>query len=91
MRPPSIPKNRHCTTERTNSRHDVYMGTLTGARLPESNQPIISDFASDFDNKTYHEGTTEYLGKLPDDQFHEAAKNAVAQAPEIDRQGLLAV
>jgi hypothetical protein len=43
----------------------------------------------DFDNKTYHEGATEYLGKLPDYQFHEAAKNAVAQAPDKDRQGLL--
>src|ERR1700730_5039748 len=43
----------------------------------------------DFDTKTYHEGATEYLGKLPDDQFHEAAKNAVAQAPDKNRQGLL--
>jgi hypothetical protein len=36
----------------------------------------------DFDNKTYHDGATGYLGKLPDDQFHEAAKNAVAQAAD---------
>jgi hypothetical protein len=42
-----------------------------------------------FDNQTYHEGATEYLGKLPDDQFHQAARNAVAQAPPQQRQDLL--
>jgi len=42
-----------------------------------------------FDNKTYHEAATQYLGKLPDDQFHQAARSAVAQAPAQERQGLL--
>ena len=42
-----------------------------------------------FDNQTYHQAATEYLGKLPDDQFHEAARTAVAQAPAQEKQGLL--
>jgi hypothetical protein len=44
---------------------------------------------SAFDNQTYHQSATEYLGKLPDDQFQQAAANAVSQAPPADRQGLL--
>ncbi len=44
---------------------------------------------SQFDNRAYHEGATEYLGKLPDNEFHEAARNAIAQAPPHERQGLL--
>ena len=43
----------------------------------------------DFDNQTYHQSATEYLGKLPDDEFNQAARGAVAQAPPQERQGLL--
>lgn len=43
----------------------------------------------DFDNQAYHAGATEYLGKLPDDQFRQAARSAVAQAPPQEREGLL--
>jgi len=43
----------------------------------------------DFDNQAYQEGTTEYLGKLPDDEFQSAARRAVAEAPPQERQGLL--
>lgn len=43
----------------------------------------------DFDNSTYSESATEYLGKLPDDQFQQAARGAVAQAPPQEREGLL--
>ena len=43
----------------------------------------------DFDNQTYHQSATEYLGKLPDDQFKQAARSAVAQAPAEERKGLL--
>lgn len=42
-----------------------------------------------FDNQAYHEGAAQYLGQLPDDQFHDAARNAVAQAPPQERAGLL--
>src|SRR5437764_3903057 len=44
---------------------------------------------SQFDNRAYQQGAAEYLGKLPDDQFHDAARNAVAQAPPQQRQDLL--
>lgn len=43
----------------------------------------------DFDNRAYHEGATEYLGKLPDDEFRQAARQAVSQAPPKERQDLL--
>jgi hypothetical protein len=42
-----------------------------------------------FDNRAYHDAATEYLGKLPDDQFRDAARNAVAQAPPQEKAGLL--
>jgi hypothetical protein len=44
---------------------------------------------SQFDNRTYQRAATEYLGKLPDDQFRDAARNAVAQVPQQERQDLL--
>jgi hypothetical protein len=43
----------------------------------------------DFDNRAYHQGATEYLGKLPDDQFHAAASKAITQVPPQEREGLL--
>ena len=43
----------------------------------------------DFDNDAYQQGATEYLGKLPDDQFQQAARTAVAQVPPQEREGLL--
>lgn len=43
----------------------------------------------DFDNRTYNESATEYLGKLPDDQFQQAARSAVSHAPPQEREGLL--
>ena len=33
-----------------------------------------------FDNRTYQKAATQYLGQLPDDQFRDAAENAVARA-----------
>jgi hypothetical protein len=35
------------------------------------------------------QGTTEYLGQLPDERFEHAAHTAFAQAPPAQRQGLL--
>ena len=43
----------------------------------------------DFDNNTYHQSATEYLGKLPDDQFQQAARSAYTQAPPAERSGML--
>jgi hypothetical protein len=44
---------------------------------------------SHFDNNAYHQAVTQHLEKLPDDQFHDAAKSAIAQAPPQERQDLL--
>src|SRR5215467_3746954 len=44
---------------------------------------------SQFDNRTYQNAAAEYLGKLPDDQFQNAARSAVAQVPQQERQDLL--
>ncbi|MGI8604428.1 MAG: hypothetical protein ACR2OZ_15745 [Verrucomicrobiales bacterium] len=44
---------------------------------------------SAFDNKTYHQSATEYLGKLPEDEFQRNARTAIAQAPPQERKGLL--
>jgi len=43
----------------------------------------------DFENETLYRGTTEYLGRLPDEQFTHAAQQAYAQAPQAQQQGLL--
>jgi len=44
---------------------------------------------SEFDNQTYHKSATEYLGKLPEAEFNQAARTAIAQAPPQERKGLL--
>lgn len=44
---------------------------------------------SQFDNGAYHDAVAEHLQKLPDDQFHDAAKTAIAQAPPQERQDML--
>lgn len=43
----------------------------------------------EFDNDTMQEGATEYLGKLPDQQFQEAARTAYSQAAPPQRQGVM--
>ena len=43
----------------------------------------------EFDTATMAQGTTEYLGHLPDEHFEHAAHTAFAQAPPAQRQGLL--
>jgi hypothetical protein len=66
-------------------------GTVDDQEAAKYHDRFVSTEAEDrqFDNQAYHEGATEYLGKLPDDQFREAARNAVAQAPPEQRQDLL--
>ena len=43
----------------------------------------------DFDVESYNQGATEYLGKLPEDQFQHAARDAYDHATPQDQQGLL--
>ena len=66
-----------------------------GAANPQAAQQYHERFVSthendrDFDNQAYHQGAADYLEKLPDDQFQDAARNAVAQVPPQQREDLL--
>jgi hypothetical protein len=66
-------------------------GTIDDSEAQQLHDRFVSTNAADrdFDNQTYHQSATEYLGKLPDDQFQEAARNAYSQAAPQERQGLL--
>jgi hypothetical protein len=43
----------------------------------------------EFDNHTLYSGATEYLGKLPEPEFQQAAQNAYASASPDQQQGLV--
>jgi hypothetical protein len=66
-------------------------GTMDESEAAQYHDRFVSNHPNDrdFDNSTYHQAATQYLGKLPDDQFHQAAQNAVRQMPQQDRAGLL--
>src|SRR2546430_17131195 len=66
-------------------------GTIDDREAQQYHERFVSteNEDRDFDNRTYHQSATEYLGKLPDDQFEEAARNAYSQAAPQERQGLL--
>jgi hypothetical protein len=66
-------------------------GTIDDSEAQQLHDRFVSKNPDDsaFDNQTYHQSATEYLGKLPDDQFQDAARNAYNQAAPQDRQGLL--
>ncbi len=66
-------------------------GTMDESQAAQYHDRFVSTHANDsqFDNGTYHQAATQYLGQLPDDQFHDAARNAVAQMPQPQRAGLL--
>ncbi len=42
-----------------------------------------------FNNESFHQGAAEYLGKLPDDQFQQAASKAYSQMEAPQQQGLV--
>lgn len=66
-------------------------GTIDDQQAQQYHDRFVSTNPDDreFDNQTYHQSATEYLGKLPDDQFQQAARNAYSQAAPQERQGLL--
>ena len=66
-------------------------GTIDDSEAQQYYDRFISTSPDDrdFDNQTYQQSATEYLGKLPDDQFQGAAREAYNQAAPQDRQGLL--
>ena len=43
----------------------------------------------EFNNQDFHQGASEYLGQMPEGQFHQAAQNAFNNASPDQRQGLL--
>lgn len=66
-------------------------GTMDESEAAQYHDRFVSNHPNDqtFDNQTYHQAATQYLGQLPDDQFHQAASNAISQAPPQERAGLL--
>jgi hypothetical protein len=66
-------------------------GTMDESDAAQYHDRFVSTHPNDrdFDRNTYHQATTQYLGKLPDDKFQEAARNAVTQVPPQERAGLL--
>ena len=74
-----------------------FLSSFTGGGTPDTQQAtelhdrFVSTHENDrqFDNEAYGEGATEYLEKLPDDQFHDAARAAISQAPPQQREDLL--
>jgi hypothetical protein len=60
-------------------------GTMDESEAAQYHDRFVSNHSKDrdFDNNTYHQAATQYLGKLPDDQFHQAAQNAVRQTTVI--------
>ncbi|MEO5754695.1 MAG: hypothetical protein ABIR38_08310 [Chthoniobacterales bacterium] len=66
-------------------------GTADDQQAARYHDRFISDHPddNDFSNNTYHEGATEYLGKLGDDDFHQAASQAIRQAPPQEKQSLI--
>ena len=66
-------------------------GTIDDSEAKQLHDRFVSTNPDDraFDNQTYNQSATEYLGKLPDDQFQDAARSAYNQTAPQDRQGLL--
>jgi len=66
-------------------------GTVHEEEAVKYHDRFVSTRSEDrqFDNGVYQQGAAEYLGKLPDSQFHDAARNAIAQAPPQQKQDLL--
>jgi hypothetical protein len=66
-------------------------GTMDDQMAVQMHDRFVSTRPEDsqFDNRAYHEAAAEYIGRLPDDQFRNAARNAVTQVPPDQRQDLL--
>jgi hypothetical protein len=60
-------------------------GTIDDSEAEQYHDRLVSTNADDrdFDNQTYNKSATEYLGKLPDDQFQNAARSAYNDAARL--------
>lgn len=65
-------------------------GTMDDRDAAQFHERFVSQHQDDqdFDNATYHQSATEYLGRLDSNQFQNAAKSAYQQAPAAEREGL---
>ena len=65
--------------------------TLDDREAAQYHDRFVSTHDDDreFDNQTYQQSTTEYLGKLPDSDFQQGARTAISQAPPEERQSML--
>ena len=65
--------------------------TLDDKEAAQFHDRFVSTHDDDreFDNQTYQQSTTEFLGKLPDPEFQQGARTAIAQAPPEERQSML--
>lgn len=54
-------------------------GTIDDSEAQQYHDRFVSTNANDrdFDNQTYNKSATEYLGKLPDDQFQDASAQRI--------------
>jgi hypothetical protein len=77
---------------------DDFIKRFGGEQNPDEDQEVtriqerfVSSAPEDqeFDTQSYHEGVTEYLGQLPDDQFQQAVQKSYSQLSPQERQGLL--
>ncbi len=66
-------------------------GSIDDEKAAQYHDRFVSDAPQDqdFDSQAYHQGATEYLGQLPDDQFQHAASQSYAQMQPQQRQGLV--
>ncbi len=66
-------------------------GTLDDQEAARYHDRFVSDHPDDheFDSGTYHQSATEYLGKLPPEEFQQGAQAAMAKAPAGERSSLL--
>jgi len=65
-------------------------GTVDDQQAEQYHNRFVSSAPQDqeFDNQQMSDGASEYLGKLPDDQFQQAASNSYNQLPQQQQQGL---
>lgn len=55
--------------------------------MDEQQARQLSD--ADYKNEDFHRGAVEYLGKLPDDEFNQAATTAYSKMDSDQQQGLV--
>ena len=65
--------------------------TIDDKEAAQYHDRFVSNHPDDstFDSQTYQNSATEYLGKLPPDEFQQGAQAAIAKAPPEERKSML--